>query len=45
MPYKSEAQRKYFHAYKKVLEKQGVNVNEWDKASKGLKLPKRVKND
>jgi hypothetical protein len=42
MPYKSEAQRKYFHAYKAVLEKQGVNVKEWDKASKGLKLPKKV---
>ena len=43
MPYKSEAQRKYFHANRKKLEKQGVNVDEWDKATKGKKLPKRVK--
>lgn len=43
MPYKSEAQRKYFHANQKKLEKQGVNVEEWDKESKGLKLPKKVK--
>jgi len=43
MPYKSEAQRKYFHANKKKLEKKGVDVKEWDKESKGLKLPKKVK--
>lgn len=43
MPYKSEAQRKYFHANKKKLEKQGVVVKEWDKESKGLKLPKKIK--
>lgn len=43
MPYKSEAQRKYFHANQKKLEKQGVNVEEWDEESKGLKLPKKVK--
>jgi len=42
MPYKSEAQRKYFHANKEKLEKQGVNVSEWDAASKGKKLPKKV---
>ena len=42
MPYKSEAQRKYFHANKKKLEKQGVDVNEWDRESKGLKLPKKA---
>jgi len=41
MPYKSEAQRKYFHANKKKLEKQGVDVEEWDRESKGMKLPKR----
>jgi hypothetical protein len=41
MPYKSEAQRKYFHVNKKKLEKQGVNVEEWDRESKGLKLPKK----
>ena len=43
MPYKSEAQRKYFHANKKKLEKQGVDVEEWDKGSKGKKLPKKKK--
>ena len=42
MPYKSEAQRKFFHANKKKLEKEGVNVKEWDKESKGLKLPNKV---
>ena len=42
MPYKSEAQRKYFHANAKKLEKQGVDVAEWDSASKGTKLPKKA---
>lgn len=43
MPYKSEAQRKYFNANKKKLAKQGVNVSEWNKKSKGKSLPKRAK--
>ncbi len=43
MPYKSQAQRKFFHANRAKLAKQGVNVSEWDKASKGKKLPKRTK--
>lgn len=43
MPYKSQAQRKFFHANKKKLEKRGVNVEEWDKTSKGKRLPKRAK--
>ena len=42
MPYKSEAQRKYFHAHEKELEKQGVNVAEWDSASNGKKMPKKA---
>jgi len=42
-PYKSDAQRKYFNAKKKKLEKQGVDVDEWNKVSKGKKLPARVK--
>ena len=42
MPYKSEAQRKFFHANKKKLVKQGVDIKEWDKESKGLKLPEKV---
>ena len=43
MPYKSKAQEKFFNANKAKLEKQGVNVNEWNKASKGKKLPAKVK--
>lgn len=43
MPYKSDDQRKFFHANKKKLEKEGVSVSEWDKASKGMKLPERAK--
>jgi hypothetical protein len=41
LPYVSAAQRGYFHAHKKELEKQGVDVSEWDRASKGKKLPKK----
>jgi hypothetical protein len=43
MPYKSKAQEKFFNANRKKLEKQGVNVDEWNKASKGKKLPAKVK--
>jgi hypothetical protein len=43
MPYKSKAQAAYFNANKKKLEKQGVSVDEWNRASKGKKLPKRAK--
>ena len=43
MPYKIGAQRKFFHANKKKLEKQGVDVKEWDKESKGLKLYEKIK--
>ena len=39
MPYKSKAQAAYFHIHKKELERQGVNVGEWDAASKGMSLP------
>lgn len=41
MPYKSNAQRKYFHANKAKLERQGISVSEWDKKSTGKKLPAR----
>ena len=41
MPYKSKAQAAYFHAHRKELEAQGVNVSEWDRASKDRKLPKK----
>ena len=43
MPYKSLKQERYFNANRKKLEKQGVNVNEWNQASKGMKLPKSAK--
>lgn len=42
MPFKSEAQRRYFEANRAKLEKQGVDVKEWEQSSKGLKLPERV---
>ena len=40
MPYQSLKQERFFNANKAKLEKQGVNVDEWNQASKGLKLPK-----
>ena len=43
MPYVSRQQEKYFNANRKKLEKQGVNVNEWNQASKGKKLPMKAK--
>ena len=42
MPFKSKKQQGFFNANKKKLEAQGVNVTEWNKSSKGLKLPKRL---
>lgn len=39
MPYKSQAQAAYFNANKGKLEKQGVDVDEWNAASKGKDLP------
>jgi len=41
MPYKSKAQAAYFNIHRKQLEAQGVNVDEWNSASKGKKMPKR----
>lgn len=43
MPFVSEAQRRYFNYNKDKLQKQGVNVDEWNKATQGKKLPERVK--
>ncbi len=43
MPFKSLAQERYFNANRGKLAAQGVNVNEWNAASKGLRLPKRAK--
>lgn len=43
MPYESLAQERYFNANRSKLEAEGVNVDEWNKASKGMKLPKKKK--
>jgi hypothetical protein len=43
MPYKSEAQRAKFHELLKQGKITKATVDEYDKASKGKKLPKRVK--
>ena len=41
MPYKSEAQRRYFNANREKLEAEGVDVDEWNESSKGKKLPEK----
>jgi hypothetical protein len=41
IPYASKAQEGYFNANRAKLEKQGVDVDEWNAASKGKKLPER----
>jgi hypothetical protein len=43
MSYRSLAQAGYFHTHKAELERQGVNVAEWDKATRGKHLPERAK--
>lgn len=45
MPYKSVAQERYFNANRAKLEKQGVDVAEWNAASKGKKLPAKLKGE
>ena len=42
MPYKSDAQRKLFHALLKRGEIDKATVDEYDKASKGKDLPEKV---
>lgn len=42
MPYKSDAQRKKFHALLERGEISKKTVDEFDKASKGMKLPKKL---
>jgi len=42
MPYKSKAQEAYFNKNRAKLEAQGVNVDEYNEASKGMKLPERA---
>lgn len=43
MPYKSDAQRRFFHAAEARGDIKPSTVNEFDKASKGMKLPEHVK--
>lgn len=43
MPYKSNSQRKLFHAKEARGEISKKTVDEFDKASKGKKLPEHVK--
>lgn len=40
MPYKSLKQEGYMHAHPEILGKKGLK--EWDAATKGTKLPKKV---
>lgn len=41
MPYVSDAQRRYFNANREKLESEGVDVDEWNRKSKGKKLPEK----
>lgn len=45
MPYMSKAQAAFFNIHRKQLEEQGVNVKEWNSATKAehKKLPAHVK--
>ena len=43
MPYKSDAQRRKFHAMLNRGEISRKTVEEWDRASKGMRLPEHVK--
>lgn len=42
MPYKSDAQRRKFHALEAEGKISSKTVKEFDKASKGMKLPEKV---
>lgn len=42
MPYKSRAQEAFFNIHKKELEAKGVDVDEYNAASKGMKLPEHT---
>lgn len=42
MPFRSKAQAAYFNTHRKQLESQGVDVDEWNAASKGKSLPARI---
>lgn len=42
MPYKSDSQRRYFHYAESVGKIKKSTVDEFDKASKGMKLPEKI---
>lgn len=42
MPYKSEAQRRYFHVMASMGKISKATVKKWDKHTKDHKLPARV---
>ena len=42
MPYKSKAQEAYFNANRDSMEAEGVDVDEYNEASKGKELPERL---
>lgn len=44
-PYTSDQQRKFFNANKTALERKGVDVDEWNKASKGMNLVESKKHN
>jgi superfamily II DNA or RNA helicase len=45
MPYKSKAQAAYFNIHRKELERQGVDVDEWNESTRGKKLPDKIKKE
>lgn len=45
MPYKSKAQEAYFNVNRAKMEAQGVNVDEWNAASKGKVMPSKLKGE
>ncbi len=45
MPYKSAKQARFFHANKAKLEKQGVDVSEWDRSTDFSKLAGKPTSD
>lgn len=45
MPYKSEAQRKYFNSPEGKKKIGPEEVEHWNEVSKGMKLPKKVEED
>ena len=40
--YASDKQRRFFNANRAKLEKQGVDVDEWNRASAGKRLPEKA---